>query len=166
MLGLTWIERYMPHGTCRMLRLQAKLLRLRVKISMQEHEQDIMDGIFTGVVPEDRFEMAAVSGPGLATRTTYNIDVHESFHGRQYRQGIRVLLSLSLIQRNAAGQSFSMHRLIHAWAFDRLSSQEKSQFATMAKDILIDTVQPNDTNKTAVFHFRRLSHIWTLGRHL
>ena len=75
------------------------------------------------------------------------------------REAIMLLSSFSLIKVDSSVQSISMHPLVHAWAFDRLSTAERRRWLLLATVILGGSVSSGKT--TSDYKFRRslVSHV-------
>jgi len=77
-----------------------------------------------------------------------------------FREGIRVLLSFSLIKKTPPSDSvYAMHPLVHAWGRDRLPLNERKKYCLMAYVILSsslrkDESQPYEFQRVLVTHVR------------
>ena len=75
-----------------------------------------------------------------------------------FREGIRVLLSFSLIKTTSNGV-YAMHPLVHAWGRDRLTLNERKQcclmaYVTLSSSLRKDESQPYGFQKVLVTHAR------------
>ena len=84
--------------------------------------------------------------------------------GLRFRQGIQKLLSFSLVGQGSSQRRFNMHRLVHLWAYDRLTMVEKSDFGFQARIILEKSII--ERTHLSDYNFRRdlLPHITTFQR--
>ena len=62
-----------------------------------------------------------------------------------FKEGVRVLLSFSLIKLVSSKGIYSMHPLIHAWGRDRMSSEDGQKYCLMAYGMLACSL-PEDFN--------------------
>ena len=76
-----------------------------------------------------------------------------AWESHPFRQGIQILLSFSLISRDGSQQRFLMHRLVHQWAYDRLSTAEQEDCGAQAYQILTHSI--NLDTEAANHAFRR-----------
>jgi len=60
-----------------------------------------------------------------------------------FREGIRILLSLSLIKKSAADYVYAMHPLVHTWGRDRILLNKRKQCCLMAYATLFCSLQWN-----------------------
>ncbi|KAL9044074.1 MAG: hypothetical protein Q9214_002763 [Letrouitia sp. 1 TL-2023] len=63
-----------------------------------------------------------------------------SWESQYFRQGIRTLLSFSLIGQESSQRRFFMHRLVHLWAYDRLTAAEKDRFGNRTLHLLANSI--------------------------
>ena len=76
-----------------------------------------------------------------------------------FREGIRTLLSFSLIRRCLSDNVYAMHPLVHSWGRDRLTWDEKKKcclmaYATLSCSLRWDADQPYGFQRTLVTHVR------------
>ena len=71
-----------------------------------------------------------------------------------FKEGVRVLLSFSLIKLVSSKGIYTMHPLIHAWGRDRMSSEDRQKYCLMAYGILACSL-PEDFNEQP-YQFRRI----------
>ncbi|KAI9775398.1 MAG: hypothetical protein M1839_001253 [Geoglossum umbratile] len=53
-----------------------------------------------------------------------------------FREGVRVLQSFSLVQRDVSGGTYSVHPLVHSWARERMSNLEQEKKCRSANALL------------------------------
>ncbi|KIK04755.1 hypothetical protein K443DRAFT_645534 [Laccaria amethystina LaAM-08-1] len=71
-----------------------------------------------------------------------------------FKEGVRVLLSFSLIKLVSSKGIYTMHPLIHAWGRDRMSSEDRKKYCLMAYGMIAGCL-PKDFNKQP-YQFRRI----------
>ena len=71
-----------------------------------------------------------------------------------FKEGVRVLLSFSLIRLVSSKGVYGMHPLIHAWGRDRMSSEDRQKYCLMAYGMLAGSL-PEDFRKQP-YQFRRI----------
>ncbi|KAL8815792.1 MAG: hypothetical protein Q9223_005111 [Gallowayella weberi] len=86
------------------------------------------------------------------------------WESQNFRQGVRTLLSFSLVGQESSGRRFFMHRLVHSWAYDRLTVTDKGRFCNQAQDILKRSITWRFASSDYAFRRDLLSHITTAQR--
>ena len=76
-----------------------------------------------------------------------------------FREGIRILLSFSLIKRASSDNVYAMHPLVHSWGRDRLTWNERKEcclmaYVTFSCSLRWDTDQPYGFRRNLVTHVR------------
>jgi tetratricopeptide (TPR) repeat protein len=76
-----------------------------------------------------------------------------------FREGLRTLLSFSLIKRGPSDCVYAMHPLVHTWGRDRLTLNERKEccliaYATLSCSLRWDAGQPYGFQRTLVTHVR------------
>ena len=76
-----------------------------------------------------------------------------------FREGLRILLSFSLIRKGPSDCMYTMHPLVHTWGRDRISLNERKQYCSMAYITLSCSLQwnggqPYGFRRTLVTHIR------------
>ena len=76
-----------------------------------------------------------------------------------FREGIRVLLSFSLIKKGPSDCVYAMHPLVHTWGRDRLPQNEKKQcclmaYVTLSCSLRWDEAQPYGFQRALTIHLR------------
>ncbi|KAL9610367.1 MAG: hypothetical protein Q9167_004937 [Letrouitia subvulpina] len=147
------------------LRQGPKAALLILEVFAFFHNEGIMEDIFRnaaenfGIQPGTEYEEDdAFSLLLLSTRPD------GSWESQNFRQGIRTLLSFSLIGQESSQRQFFMHRLVHLWAYDRLTAAEKDRFGNRTRHLLAKSIIWRF--KTGDYAFRRdlLPHIATFQR--
>ncbi|KAI4166730.1 MAG: hypothetical protein LQ343_007804 [Gyalolechia ehrenbergii] len=83
---------------------------------------------------------------------------------QSFRQGVQTLLSFSLVGQESSRGRFFMHRLVHVWAYDRLTTAEKNRFCAHARDILKRSVTWRFQSSDYTYRRNLLPHITTCQR--
>jgi tetratricopeptide (TPR) repeat protein len=78
-----------------------------------------------------------------------------------FREGIRVLLSLSLIKRSVTvvGNVYSMHPLVHLWSHDRMLPEERQSRCLSANTLLAMSITYLYTKEDYAFRRALIPHI-------
>ena len=76
-----------------------------------------------------------------------------------FRQGISTLLAFSLINKDESGRYFSMHRLVHGWAYDRLASEKRTYYLSIAQSILASSITWRFEHRDYVYRRTLLPHV-------
>ena len=76
-----------------------------------------------------------------------------------FREGVRILLSFSLIKRGPSDSVYAMHPLVHTWGRDRLTWNERTNcclmaYVTLSCSLRWDTSQPYGFQSVLVTHLR------------
>ncbi|KIJ93512.1 hypothetical protein K443DRAFT_12821, partial [Laccaria amethystina LaAM-08-1] len=76
-----------------------------------------------------------------------------------FREGIRILLSFSLIRRGPSDNVYAMHPLVHSWGKDRLNLTERKKcclkaYVTLSCSLRWDAGQPYGFQRILVTHVR------------
>ena len=123
------------------------------------HYENVMEDIFN-YTAENTVKSIEDSFPkGLVC-----VNADGSWINLRFRQGIRVWLSYSLINHDQPSRSFSMHRLVHGWASDRLDSYSKENDLCAARTVLENSIQWNFETRDYAFRRALLPHILALQK--
>ena len=76
-----------------------------------------------------------------------------------FRQGVRLLLSSSLIRQDESRKSYSMHRLVHFWAQDRLSEADRQNHISITRALLSKSIEWTFQTEDYAFRRKLLPHI-------
>ena len=93
---------------------------------------------------------------------------HGAWNDLYFREGIRVLLSFSLIKlgkRDMFGNMYSMHALAHSWSQYRIPGGEKHGMCQSVKTLLCYSIRHSFASKDHAFHQTFVSHIDALINH-
>jgi tetratricopeptide (TPR) repeat protein len=76
-----------------------------------------------------------------------------------FREGLRILLSFSLIKKGSSDCVYAMHPLVHTWGRDRLTLNKRTNcclmaYVTLACSLRWDTSQPYGFRRVLVTHVR------------
>ena len=126
------------------------------------HHEGITEEIFSyAALPEDE----RTSSPNLPCASTL-LDQRLLSHNKSgtwdnflFREGVRILLSFSLIKKGASDCVYAMHPLVHTWGRDRLVWNERRKCCSMAYITLScslrwDINQPYGFQRALVTHLR------------
>jgi Flp pilus assembly protein TadD len=76
-----------------------------------------------------------------------------------FREGIRILLSFSLIKRNPTSNVYCMHPLVHLWCHDRMSQDERQSRCVSANILLSLSITFQFTSEDYAFRRTLIPHI-------
>lgn len=82
-----------------------------------------------------------------------------------FRQGIRILMSFSLIKKPTSFDIYRVHPLVHRWSRDRLSEHEKRTICAIAGSLLAASIAHHGS-KEYMFHRTLVPHIIACLQHL
>ena len=126
------------------------------------HHEEITEEIFSyAALPED--DKSSMSNLPLASSLLNRrlLPLYETgtWNNFNFREGIRILLSFSLIRRGSSDNVYAMHPLIHTWGRDRLALNERQKcclmaYVTLSCSLRWDISQPYGFQRTLVTHVR------------
>ena len=129
------------------------------------HNEGIMEDIFR-LAAENGNRQAEIEGKGdyglLSSLLRYRPD--GQWDSQRFRQGVQTLLSFSLVGRERSGRQYFMHRLVHSWAYDRLTVAEQGRFCDQAREILQRSIAWRFASSDYAFRRDLLSHIGAAQR--
>ena len=82
-----------------------------------------------------------------------------------FREGIRCLLSFSLIKRAAMDNVYSMHPLVHSWSRDSMAHEQQQAGSFFARGLLSSSITFVFASKDYAFRRTLVPHIKAVGRH-
>jgi len=129
------------------------------------HNEGIMEEIFRSAAENSGTQSdAACKAVDEFLPTLFCLRPDGGWESQNLSRGIQTLMSFSLIGQNDFQRHFYMHRLVHLWAFDRLTAVERDHFRNAARDVLTKSITWRF--KTNDYTFRRdlLPHITALQR--
>ena len=105
------------------------------------HNEDVMEDIFRYAAEnsEDQSEAEREAEDSFPSALLC-LRPDGCWESQNFRQGLQTLLSFSLVRQESSQPHFSMHRLVHSWAYDRLTVAEKTQFGNLARDVLTKSI--------------------------
>ena len=131
------------------------------------HFDGIAEEIFsyaaTQNIEEDRDEERMCALPlasSMINRTLLQLDDSGEWDNFIFKEGLRLLLSFSLIQLGSSKGIYAVHPLIHAWGRDRMSVEDRNKYCLMAYIILACSLrkyfdkQPYGFRRVLVTHVR------------
>jgi tetratricopeptide (TPR) repeat protein len=125
------------------------------------HFDGITEEIFSYAATEEHREYGhneQISALPLASsiidRTLLQLHNTGKWDNFMFKEGVRVLLSFSLIKLVSSKGIYTMHPLIHAWGRDRMSSEDRQKYCLMAYGMLACSL-PEDFDEQP-YQFRRI----------
>ena len=82
-----------------------------------------------------------------------------------FREGIRSLLSFSLIKRTAMDNIYSMHPLVHYWSHDSMTDEQRQAGSFFAHKLLSSSITPTFASEDYAFRRTLVPHIKAANRH-
>ena len=130
------------------------------------HNEGIMEDIFRSAAENsrDQSEVEREANGRLLSDLT-QLDLDGKWESYRFRQGIRTLLSFSLVGQESSQRRFFMHRLVHLWAYDRLTT-ERDRFCDQARDFLKRSITWRFESSDYTFRRELLPHIANFQRQL
>ncbi|KAL9611396.1 MAG: hypothetical protein Q9167_003937 [Letrouitia subvulpina] len=129
------------------------------------HNEGIMEDIFR-LAAENGDRQAEIEGEG--DHRFPSLLLHRRPDGQwdsqRFRQGVQTLLSFSLVGQESPERRYFMHRLVHSWAYDRLTVAEQGRFCDQAREILQRSIAWRFASSDYAFRRDLLSHISTAQR--
>ena len=125
------------------------------------HHEGITEEIFSyAALPED--DKTPMSNLPLASsllnRRLLPLHGTGTWDNYIFREGIRILLSFSLIKRASSDNVYAMHPLVHSWGRDRLTWNESKECCLMAYVTLSCSLRW-DKNQPYGFHRNLVTHV-------
>lgn len=166
-LSYSAIARQADSATNKALRTGPKAALQILPVFSFFHNEGVMEDIFK----------SAAENPSIQSETECEADdrfssallrlrLEGGWESQSFGQGLQTLLSFSLVGQKSYQRQFFMHRLVHLWAYDRLTGAEKDRYSNQARDILTRSVVWRF--KTSDYAFRRdlLPHITACQRQI
>ncbi|KAF8059519.1 hypothetical protein FPV67DRAFT_458134 [Lyophyllum atratum] len=110
-------------------------------------------------IQEDIFRRAVESKQLGPVMPYLNVDGEGKWDEHYFRQGIAMLLSYSLIRQGGSEQTYAVHKLVHSWSRDRMSSTEQKKKCCDAREILIHSITMGESGAECAFRRNILPHI-------
>ncbi|KIJ49330.1 hypothetical protein M422DRAFT_246422 [Sphaerobolus stellatus SS14] len=154
-LSFTWLKNKAKGGL-----VAAKTALLILEIVAFFHPQNISICIFEKAAQQFVAANINTTETGLPCVTQHllkneeYLHVHETENGRVwndwlFNEGLRLLSTLAIIKNNGAQSSFTIHPIIHGYAYDKLATQDLWKLQRIARAILV--VADND-----IYSYREL----------
>ena len=124
------------------------------------HHQAITEEIFAyAAVQNGKNSESELSLASPVLCKLFPLNEADSWDNFVFREGLRVLMSFSLIKQGPSNDAYSMHPLVHAWSRDRMTLSEKQIYSSMACATLScslnnDRSQPYGFRRVLVTHVR------------
>ena len=99
------------------------------------HHEGITEEIFSYAALSEDKETSSSNLPhasSLVDQRLLPLNESGTWDSFVFREGFQILLSFSFIKQGPSGGVYSMHPLVHAWARDRLTFEEKKKYSLMA----------------------------------
>ena len=152
-----WAE---SHGTHKANAANSAMLLLQLFPFF--HHEGITEEIFYYAALSEYEETSSSNLPhasSLLDRRLLPLDESGTWDNNVFREGLRILLSFSLIKQGPSSGVYSMHPLVHAWGRDRLTLEEKQRCSLMGYTVLScslksDGSQPYSFRRILVTHVR------------
>ena len=146
-------------------RLGAKAALQILQVFPFFHNEGIMEDIFRFAA--ENFESQSESEYETDKQSSLallRLRPNGKWESQSFRQGLQTLLSFSLVGQESSQRRFFMHRLVHLWAYDRLTTDEKDRFYNQARDILKRSITRSFESSDYTFRRDLLPHITTFQR--
>lgn len=91
--------------------------------------------------------------------TLLTLDQDGTWDHRNFRRGIQTLLSFSLIARQSSPRHLNMHPLVHLWAFDRMTKDEKARSGKATGEILAQSISFGNRSEDYAYRRDLLPHV-------
>ena len=126
------------------------------------HHQEITEEIFSyAALAEDtkKSNSKLPLASSLLDRRLLPLNKSGTWDNFVFREGIRILLSFSLIKKGPSDCAYTMHPLIHTWGRDRLTLNERKEcclrvYVTLSCSLRWDVGQPYGFRRTLVTHVK------------
>ena len=129
------------------------------------HNEGIMEDIFRSAAENFKGQSKAEHKiDGRLPSALVQLHLGRKWESHSFRQGIRTLLSFSLIGQESFQQRFFMHRLVHLWAYDRLTIAERDRCCDQARNLLQTSIIWRFESSDYTFRRDLLPHITNFQR--
>ena len=126
------------------------------------HHEGITEEIFSYAAlqkDQDMSSSALLMASSLLDRRLLPLNKMGTWDHFLFREGLRVLLSFSLIKKGPSDGVYSMHPLVHTWSRDRLSLNDQGKcylmaYVTLACSLREDESQPYEFQRAVAIHLR------------
>ena len=126
------------------------------------HHEGITEEIFSYAALQKDEEMSSPALPITSTildRRLLPLNKTGAWDNFIFREGLRILLSFSLIKTGPSHCVYAMHPLVHTWGRDRILSNERKQcclmaYVTLSCSLRWDEDQPYGFQRVLVTHLR------------
>jgi len=123
------------------------------------HHEEITEEIFCYAALPEVYETPLPLASSLVDQRLLPLSQKGTWDNFIFREGIRILLSFSLIRRGPSDNVYAMHPLVHTWGRDRLTLNERKKccltaYVTLSCSLRWDAGQPYGFQRTLVTHVR------------
>ena len=133
--------------------------------SFFHHEGITEDIFFYAALQEDKKVSKLPLASSLLDRRLLPLNKSGTWNNFLFEEGVRILLSFSLIKKGLSDCMYAMHPLVHTWGRDRMLSNEQKQcclmaFITLSCSLRWDEDQPYGFQRVLVTHIRANMEHW------
>ena len=126
------------------------------------HHEGITEEIFSYAALTEDKEASGLKLPlasSLLDRRLLSLNKSGTWDNFVFREGLRMLLSFSLIKKGPSDCVYAMHPLVHTWGRDRLTLSERKEcclmaYVTLSCSLRWDEGQPYGFQRTLATHVR------------
>ena len=127
------------------------------------HHEGITEEIFSYAAvqkDEEMSHLALVIASSILDQTLLPLNETGTWDNFVFREGLRILLSFSLIKKGSSDGVYGMHPLVHTWGRDRLTLNEREKYWLTACVILSSSLR---TDESQTYGFQRVlvTHVRT-----
>ena len=128
-----------------------------LKIFAFFHNENIMIDIFRFAA--ERIGRTSTVGDTHYSLDLLRLDIDGKWDSFTFREGVRRLLGFSLIHQDESGCYFSMHRLVHEWIYDVLTTGDQAEYSSVAYFMLAKSISWRFETEDFAFRRALLPHI-------
>jgi len=147
----------------------ANSARLLLSLFSFFHHEGITEEIFSYAALQKDGEMSSTALPmasSILDRTLLPLNKTGTWDNFVFREGVRILLSFSLIKKGPSDGIYAMHQLVHTWGRDRLTLNERKKcclmaYVTLSCSLIWDGGQPYGFQRALVTHVRANTEYFT-----
>ena len=164
-LSYTAIDRQVEAGANEALRQGPRAALQILRVFPFFHNEGIMEDIFRFAAenPKNQAETEWEADYGFLS-LLLRLRPDGRWESQCFRQGLQTLLPFSLVGQESSRRRIFMHRLVHVWAYNRLTVDNKERFCYQARDILQRSIAWRFASSDYAFRRDLLSHITTAQR--
>ena len=126
------------------------------------HHEGITEDIFSYAALTENKKSSCLKLPLASSMLDQRLLLHNelgTWDNFVFREGLRILLSFSLIKKSASDCVYAMHPLVHTWGRDRLTLNQRKEcclmaYVTLSCSVRWDACQPYGFQRALVTHVR------------